>query len=461
MEDFFAKLGALCACLNILSKPMLIFNADETGISKVHKQRARILARRGQKSVWELTSGERGRTHTLVVCGSAAGYALPPMMIFPRMRINENLRSGAPPGTIFAGSPKGWINKDIFYRWLDFFIDNIPSARPVLLIYDGHASHISMDVIEKARKNDIHLLCLPSHCSHILQPLDVSIMSSLKLQFSKVCRRFLAKNPGRVITEQDLAGLLGEDWPLALTPSNIIAGFFKSGIYPLNPGRISDRELAPSKTFSSGLSSDSPSTASVQSSPPRTTRSDSLTTRADSNPPSLSSTSESAINDILALPKAMTPAKKKRRSALTSMAQCLTDTPFIKKLKAKSDKTKQKKGDKKKPATPKGRGTRTATKKNKIPAPRRKAATLKTHTTATEKQNPAPRKKPAPQRVPITDSSSSDEDCECTQCGIPYSSEKTTNLWIKCDYCKKWMHAHCVNISDDSIPDIFQCLECV
>ena len=23
------------------------------------------------------------------------------------------------------------------------------------------------------------------------------------------------------------------------------------------------------------------------------------------------------------------------------------------------------------------------------------------------------------------------------------------------------MHTHCVNISDDSIPDIFQCLECV
>ena len=167
-----------------------------------------------------------------------------------------------------------------------FFIDNIPSTRPVLLIYDGHASRISMDVIEKARQNDIHLLCLPSHCSHILQPLDVS-MSSLKLQFSKVCRWFLARNPGRVITEQDIARLLGEAWPLALTPSNIIAGFCKSGIYPLNPGRISDRELAPSKTFSSGLSSDSPSTASVQSSPPRAIRPDSLTTRADSNPPSV------------------------------------------------------------------------------------------------------------------------------------------------------------------------------
>ena len=66
-----------------------------------------------------------------------------------------------------------------------------------------------MDVIEKARQNDIHLLCLPSHCSHILQPLNVSIMSSLKLQFSKVCRRFLAKNAGHVLTELDYLERLG------------------------------------------------------------------------------------------------------------------------------------------------------------------------------------------------------------------------------------------------------------
>ena len=37
IEDFFAKLAAVMARLNILSKPMLLYNADETGFSKVHK----------------------------------------------------------------------------------------------------------------------------------------------------------------------------------------------------------------------------------------------------------------------------------------------------------------------------------------------------------------------------------------------------------------------------------------
>ena len=45
---------------------MQIFNADETGISKVHEPRMKVLAKRGQKMVWSLTSGERGRVAKLL-----------------------------------------------------------------------------------------------------------------------------------------------------------------------------------------------------------------------------------------------------------------------------------------------------------------------------------------------------------------------------------------------------------
>jgi hypothetical protein len=101
----------------------------------------------------------------------------------------------------------------------------------MLLIYDGHASHLSIEVIEKARANDVSFLCLPSHCTHLLQPLDVGVMSSLKAHFGNACKHFMMKNPGRVVTEDDLASLIGQAWPLALTPSNIMSGFCKSGIY--------------------------------------------------------------------------------------------------------------------------------------------------------------------------------------------------------------------------------------
>lgn len=73
-------------------------------------------------------------------------------------------------------------------------------------------------------------------------------MSSLKFHFSKACKDFLAQNPGWIITEYDISGLVGKAWPQALSPSNIMSGLCKTGIYPLNPG---DHELAPSKVYES------------------------------------------------------------------------------------------------------------------------------------------------------------------------------------------------------------------
>ena len=119
----------------------------------------------------------------------------------------------------------------------------------MLLIQDGHGSHVSIDLIELARANDVHLLCLPSHTTHILQPLDVGVFKSFKSHFSKACSRYLANNPGRVITNDKLAYLVAEAWPHSFTAVNIMAGFKKSGIYPINPGEVTDRQLAPSKVF--------------------------------------------------------------------------------------------------------------------------------------------------------------------------------------------------------------------
>lgn len=43
----------------------------------------------------------------------------------------------------------------------------------VLLILDGHASHVnSVEMLEFANSNDITILCLPSHTTHSLQTLD-------------------------------------------------------------------------------------------------------------------------------------------------------------------------------------------------------------------------------------------------------------------------------------------------
>ena len=152
---------------------------DECGISVVHTP-GKVVTELGRKNVWAISSAEKGKNHTLLCCVSASGQALPPFMIFPRKRMSDKLKVGSLPGNFFSCSDNGWVTHELYLEWFRFFLANIPPTRPVLLIEDGHSSHISMEVIELARCNNIHVLCLPSHTTHLLQPLDVGVFKSLK-----------------------------------------------------------------------------------------------------------------------------------------------------------------------------------------------------------------------------------------------------------------------------------------
>ena len=163
MEDFFAKLGALYGRTHLISKPMQIYNSDETGVTVVHKP-SKVIAELGRHHVYSVASAERGKTHTILSCVSASGQAVPPFMVYPRKRpVPESFNEGAFANTVFQTSPNGWINQELYIEWFKFFIQNLSPARPVLLLQDGHGSHISIALIELARANDIHLLCLPAH----------------------------------------------------------------------------------------------------------------------------------------------------------------------------------------------------------------------------------------------------------------------------------------------------------
>ncbi len=111
-NDFFAKLGAIFGRLYLISKPSQIFNADETGVTIVHKP-SKVITQVGRHNVPALTSAEKGRTHTILSCVSASGQVIPPFMIYLRKRpVPPKMREGAYPNTSFQVSDNGWITKE-------------------------------------------------------------------------------------------------------------------------------------------------------------------------------------------------------------------------------------------------------------------------------------------------------------------------------------------------------------
>ena len=147
-------------------------------------------------------ASEKGKNHTIVACGSASGHVIPPMIIFPRVRVPSHFAADCPPGSLLAAQKKGWVTSELYLKWFKFFIQQIPPARPILLIQDGHSSHITVELIELAKENNIHILCLPSHTTHLLQPLDVGVFNSFKHHIGRTLNTLLRSSPGCVPSQR-------------------------------------------------------------------------------------------------------------------------------------------------------------------------------------------------------------------------------------------------------------------
>lgn len=198
-----------------------------------------------------MTSAERGETVTAEICFSAAGVYVPPMLIFPRKRMNPAFQVGLPPAALVACSDSGWINKELFLKWFKHFVafSGASPENPVLLILDGHSTHTkNIDLIDKTQKSGVILFCLPPHCSHKLQPLDIAFMKPLSKYYGDEIRKFLRNNPGKVATLAHISSLFGPAYTKAALMTTAINGFEKTGISPLNSDIFGEVDFLASST---------------------------------------------------------------------------------------------------------------------------------------------------------------------------------------------------------------------
>lgn len=231
--------------------PTRIYNVDETSICTVPTKNTKIFAETGRKQVARVTSAERGDTTTAVICTSASGNFIPPMFIFRRKRMKIELMDGAPPGSVYACNASGWMKLEVFSQWFNHFLAQVKPSKddPVLLVLDGHLSHTkNLGVILKARENHVTILCLPPHCTHKLQPLDVGVMYPLSVYHNQSLEKYMNNNPGRVVTVFQIAKIFAEAYLKAAIPANSINGFSKCGIYPFNPDVFSDVDFIAAET---------------------------------------------------------------------------------------------------------------------------------------------------------------------------------------------------------------------
>ena len=160
-------------------RPENIFNADETAL--YFQQLPERTLERGHSGA---SGSKRSKDRlTLMLCCSAAGEKLPPLVIGkyqnPRCFRGKD-RKFLPCN--YDASKNAWMTASIFNSWLtDLNRKMSVQKRNILLFLDNACSHRA-----DGTYSNIRLAFLPPNCTAVLQPIDQSIIWSFKCKFRRL-----------------------------------------------------------------------------------------------------------------------------------------------------------------------------------------------------------------------------------------------------------------------------------
>lgn len=175
---------------------------------------------------------------------TADGQKLNPFLIFSYERIPKTLRDSFPhERATLQNSPNGWMDTERCVKFLEHVSDEmkrlgtkLPDEK-IILFWDGHASHMTLDVCEKAEELGIVLVALYPNSTFLIQPCDVAIFRSLKSFWRETVREAKFQELNKTITKAEFPHLFLQAFDKVET-GTIKSGFEACGIYPWDKNSV-------------------------------------------------------------------------------------------------------------------------------------------------------------------------------------------------------------------------------
>ena len=156
-----------------------IWNMDEQGLGLGVCSNTKVLSS-SKKTRTFVKSPQNREWVSVLECISATDRISKPLIIFKGNSLQTSWFEENTPDWTFTTSENGWTSKLIAMRWLtDVFLPQTKpdGGRPRMLVMDGHGSHVDVDFMWECKRNNVELVFLPPHSSHVLQPLDLGVFS--------------------------------------------------------------------------------------------------------------------------------------------------------------------------------------------------------------------------------------------------------------------------------------------
>ena len=125
-----------------------------------------------------------------------------------------------------------------------------------MLLLDGHESHANYSFLDFAWRHRILVQILPTHSSHLTQPLDVGLFSPLQHNYSKLVINWSRGTGYPALYKSDFWSLLHKAKEQTYTSANIKGVWRGAGLVPYNKVKILSRLGSPFTTTSENLNGD-------------------------------------------------------------------------------------------------------------------------------------------------------------------------------------------------------------
>lgn len=242
LSRYFLNLQELLTKHDLMNKPDSMFIVDEVLIY-LDKTPPSIYS---WKHLMKVEKYKKGLTPTMTIIasGNASGARLPAFFIFPGKTVSSESIEDCSPGTGATCSDDGTTNCSVFQLYLENhflkFIDRKDPNEAIMILYDGHRTHMSPTLVEMYKAQNVHLFPIPPSGSQCLVSVQKGIFGDMEAQFDKECDAFIESEIEKSI-HSNICVVASRAYNESVNQEALKSTFQRYGLHPFKPQIVNKR----------------------------------------------------------------------------------------------------------------------------------------------------------------------------------------------------------------------------
>ncbi|XP_005110772.1 uncharacterized protein LOC101858139 [Aplysia californica] len=176
---------------------------------------------------------------SVLFCGSAAGQALPPFLIFPGKTLDKSWMAGVTPGTGGVACSSGRATSEVLISFLrEHFLSQAPgrAGDTLVLLLDANVGRcLSQAVLDLGSAFKVVFVTAQSSLNSQLHPMAVGCCNTFQRELCFELEKPLYAAQAPAISSSSICEFLCRLYHRNMSAENLHSTFRKAGIFPFNP----------------------------------------------------------------------------------------------------------------------------------------------------------------------------------------------------------------------------------